>query len=217
MHFIINAEKAHYLYDVMILNSQNLTDKFVLGIPFLPFFFFEGGGATSGLYTDWLARRHSRSLLADEVQLGKWHEERNVGECFACLTWLSGLFVKTFISRTNAYAGCGRPTLNFIERFWLGWVRLVFKLNLKCTQMNPEMNWITAQLYRNVLQTAQVHWRVPVLFMQIILSIGKVKRGRMLSAVSQFTVTHQELLSRLLLIDKWVTARPWQLPFIQKL
>ena len=71
MHFIINAEKAHYLYDVMILNSQNLTDKFVLGIPFLPFFFFEGGGATSGLYTDWLARRHSRSLLADEVQLGK--------------------------------------------------------------------------------------------------------------------------------------------------
>ena len=70
MYLIINEEKAHYLY-VMILNSLNLTDKFVLGIPFLPFFFFEGGGATSGLYTDWLARRHSRSLLADEVQLGK--------------------------------------------------------------------------------------------------------------------------------------------------
>ena len=46
--------------------------------------------------------------------------------CFACLTWLYGLFVRTLISRTNAYAGCGRPTLNFIE-----------------TQMNYEMNCIT--------------------------------------------------------------------------
>ena len=40
--------------------------------------------------------------------------------CFACLTWLYGLFVRTLISRTNAYAGCGRPTLNFIEHFDLG-------------------------------------------------------------------------------------------------
>ena len=40
--------------------------------------------------------------------------------CFAYVTWLYGLFVRTFISLTNAYATCGRPTLNFIERFWLG-------------------------------------------------------------------------------------------------
>ena len=56
--------------------------------------------------------------------------------CFTCLTWLYRLFVRTLISRTNAYAGCGRPTLNFIERFWLGSVRLAFKLNSKCSQMN---------------------------------------------------------------------------------
>ena len=44
-------------------------------------------------------------------------EERNVGE--RSVTWLNGLFVRTLISRTNAYAGCGRPNLNFIERFVL--------------------------------------------------------------------------------------------------
>ena len=32
---------------------------------------------------------------------------------FACPTWLYGLFVRTLILRTNAYAGCGRLTLNF--------------------------------------------------------------------------------------------------------
>ena len=39
---------------------------------------------------------------------------------FACLTWLYGLFVRTLISHTNAYAGCARPILNSIERFDLG-------------------------------------------------------------------------------------------------
>ena len=63
--------------------------------------------------------------------------------CFACLSWLYGLFVRTLISRTNAYAGCGRPTLNFIERFWLESVRSASKLNSKCTQMNYEMNCIS--------------------------------------------------------------------------
>ena len=38
---------------------------------------------------------------------------------FSCLTWFCGLFVRTLISVTNAYASCGRPTLNVIERFWL--------------------------------------------------------------------------------------------------
>ena len=42
-------------------------------------------------------------------------KEQNVG--FSCLAWLYGLFVRTLISVTNAYAGCGRPTLNFTERF----------------------------------------------------------------------------------------------------
>ena len=40
--------------------------------------------------------------------------------CFACLAWLYELFVETLISLTNAYVGCGRFTLNFIERFDLG-------------------------------------------------------------------------------------------------
>ena len=59
------------------------------------------------------------SWADDMVQVAKnemWASE----VCFACLTWLYGLFVRTLISLTNAYAGCGRPTLNFIERFDLG-------------------------------------------------------------------------------------------------
>ena len=106
------------------------------------------------------------SWADDMVQVAKnemWASE----VCFACLTWLYGLFVRTLISLTNAYAGCGRPTLNFIERFWLGSVRSASKLNSKCTQMNYEVNFITmyrcTEMYSNVLQTARVHWRVPVL------------------------------------------------------
>ena len=81
---------------------------------------------------------------------------------FACLTWLYGLFVRTLISLTNAYAGCGRPTQNFIERFWLGSVRSASKLNSKCTQMNYEMNCITmhicTEMYSNVLQRIGEPW-----------------------------------------------------------
>ena len=86
--------------------------------------------------------------------------------CFACLTWLYGLFVRTLISLTNAFAGCGRPTLKFIERFWLGSVRSAFKLNSK--QINYDMDCMTmhkyTEMYPNVLPTVRVNWRVPVLF-----------------------------------------------------
>ena len=37
-----------------------------------------------------------------------------------CFPWLYGLFLRTIISHTDVYAGCGRSTLNFIERFELG-------------------------------------------------------------------------------------------------
>ena len=50
--------------------------------------------------------------------------------------------MRALISLTNAYTPA-RPTLNFIECFWLGSVRSAFKLNSKCTQMNYEMNCIT--------------------------------------------------------------------------
>ena len=40
--------------------------------------------------------------------------------CFACLARLYELFVGMLISLMKAYAGCGRPTLNFIERFDFG-------------------------------------------------------------------------------------------------
>ena len=90
-----------------------------------------------------------------EVQLGRWHgasgEEQNVGECFAYLTWLYGLFVRTLMLLTNAYTSCGRPTLNFIECFWSGSIPSASKLNSECI----EMNWIfltVHKMYRNVLQ-----------------------------------------------------------------
>ena len=57
------------------------------------------------------------SLLSADDVLGKVHWAER---CVLCLTWLYGLFVRTLMSLTNAYTGCGRPTLNFIERFDLG-------------------------------------------------------------------------------------------------
>ena len=62
-------------------------------------------------------------------------EERNVG--FSCLTWLYGLFVRTLISVINAYASCGRPTVNFIERFWLARsVRVVYCVRINYAKEN---------------------------------------------------------------------------------
>ena len=65
------------------------------------FFFvsFFGGGLPVFMMIGW------RAATMSSMSSG---EERNVGEwvCFASLTWLYGLFVRTFISRTNAYAGC---------------------------------------------------------------------------------------------------------------
>ena len=40
--------------------------------------------------------------------------------CFACLAWLHKLLVVTLISLMNTYAGCGRPTLIFIQHFDFG-------------------------------------------------------------------------------------------------
>ena len=61
--------------------------------------------------------------------------------CFTCLTcltyWLYGLFVRTLIPLTNAYADCGRPTLNCIERFRLGSVRSVSKWDM--TKLNSKL------------------------------------------------------------------------------
>ena len=37
--------------------------------------------------------------------------------CLVCLTWLYGLFVRSLVSLINEYADCGRPALNFIERY----------------------------------------------------------------------------------------------------
>ena len=94
------------------------------------------------------------SWADDMVQVAK--NEMWVSEVyFACLTWLYGLFVRTLISLTNAYAGCSRSTLKRIECFWLGFVvPSASQLNAKCTQMNYEMNCITyAQMYnQSVLQ-----------------------------------------------------------------
>ena len=113
-----------------------------------------------------------------EVQLGRWHgasgEEQNVGEW--SVLCLANLALWT--------AGCGRPTLNCIGRFWLESVRSASKLNSKCTQMNYEVNFITmhkcTEMYSNVLQTARVHWRVPVLFEIKIKRLLEVRYLRLL-------------------------------------
>ena len=102
-------------------------------------------GLTSSLYADWLARRQymlsMSSSQASEV-------------CFACLTWLYGLFVRTLISRSNVCAGCGRPTVNFIERFWPGSLRSASQVKFKVYSnklWNEQRSY--GQMYRNVLRT----------------------------------------------------------------
>ena len=68
----------------------------------------------------WLVRGlMTRSLLSD-VFLAEQDVWQRI--CMLCsLTWLYELFVGTLLSLTNAYASCGRSTLNCIER--LTWVR----------------------------------------------------------------------------------------------
>ena len=88
---------------------------------FLVYFFFVCRFCT--LDADWLAARW-------HVLCGRWSRVNYSGQlknkmstsdvCFACQAWLYELFVGKLISLTNAYAGCGRPTLNFIERIDLG-------------------------------------------------------------------------------------------------
>ena len=68
--------------------------------------------------------------------------------CVACLGWLCGFFYGPLILLTNEYAGCGRPTLNFIERFWLGSVRSASKALKKAA--NEAMN-ISVNISKNIL------------------------------------------------------------------
>ena len=67
------------------------------------------------LLIGWLAANNHVLCSWANGASGEVGEEQNVG--FSCLTCLFRLFVRTLISLTNAFAGCGRPTLNFIERF----------------------------------------------------------------------------------------------------
>ena len=95
IHFIDNSSKCVFVL-ISILSNILLVSIF--------------GGVDFRSFADWLARRQYVIKMSSG-------EERNVGE--RSVTWLNGLFVRTLISRTNAYAGCGRPNLNFIERFVL--------------------------------------------------------------------------------------------------
>ena len=84
---------------------------------FFPFFFsylISFWGIDFRSYADWLACcQYVINVICHLAKNEIWARE----VCFACLTWLYGLLVRTLISLTNAYTGCGRPTLNFIERF----------------------------------------------------------------------------------------------------
>ena len=80
-------------------------------INFFFFFFWGGGGSSFGLtLIGWCATNMS------SMSSGKG---RNVGErSVLCLPNLAlWTDFRTLISRTDADAGCGRPTLNFIEHF----------------------------------------------------------------------------------------------------
>ena len=65
-----------------------------------------------------------RSSVTGWVAIFVNKREMSIASLFAdCLIWLCG----ALILLTNAHAGYGRPTLKFLERFWLGSVRLASK------------------------------------------------------------------------------------------
>ena len=74
-------------------------------------------------YADWLAcRQYVINVISGE--------ERHKGEwSVLCLPNLAlGLFVRMLMPlNTNAYASCGRPSVNFIDRFNLGHFILIAK------------------------------------------------------------------------------------------
>ena len=83
-----------------------------------------------------------------------------------CLAWLYQLVSVPLILLTNAYEGCGRPTLHFVERFWFGFGSVRSAIDtLKWTQRYKDtqrykytqMNWKsknkrTAQLWLDCTQ-----------------------------------------------------------------
>ena len=122
---------------------------------FLSFFssyFFGEGWLPVCMLIGWRAANYhvlcswaKNSWADDMVQVAKnkmWVSE----VCFACLTWLYGLFVRTLISPTNTYTGCGRPTL--LSVFGLG---RSIELKVYSTELWNELH---EQMYRNVLQCA---------------------------------------------------------------
>ena len=53
-----------------------------------------------------------------------------------------GLFVRTLISLTNAYASCGRTSVNFIDRFDLGrFIPTVKPLHLVASGVIAAIPW----------------------------------------------------------------------------
>ena len=100
LHFLL-------LFKFFLGGGSNYSDHdaptLKMGLVGFSYFSYYFRGLTSG----WSAANMSSLAKNEEV-------------CFACPTWLYGLFVRMLISRTNAYAGCGRPTLNFDECFVLG-------------------------------------------------------------------------------------------------
>ena len=134
--------------------------------------FFWGGGLPVFMPIGWRATNNyvlwswlKYSWADDMVQVAKnkmWASE----VCSACLTWLYGLFVRRLISLTNAFAGYRRSTLKFYWAFFgLGSVVQPPSWTPSDMYLNELWNELYnfAQMYRNVLQMARVHWRVPVL------------------------------------------------------
>ena len=90
------------------------------------------------------------------------------------------LLERSWMLLTNAYAGYGRPTLNFIECFGLvrsvqppSWTQSVLKWTMKWTE------WLrtTVQKCTATDETARVHWPVPVLYYIIYFENDKLGKG----------------------------------------
>ena len=96
---------------------------------------------------------------------------REVG--FACLTWLYGLFVRTLISRTNACAGCCRPTLKKFWAFCLGALRS----NSEVT--SPRVSWALADLYVELFRM-NVNLKVFCILSLLIILCATSKASEML-------------------------------------
>ena len=123
-------------------------------------------GRKSALLRRWLVRglcaNHVHVACRQSIVLLQRSFKYEVLRSEMCLAWLYQLFSVPLILLTNAYAGCGRPTLNVVERFWFWLGSARSASNINSNELISELHSY-AQLYSNVLRSWELEaWQPEV-------------------------------------------------------